>query len=325
VADLPIWNFDGSSTGQAPGHNSEVLLKPVRIVRDPFRGGDNILVLCECMNPDMTPHKTNLRAGAAAMFERDLGAEPWYGLEQEYTMFEADGVTPLGWPRGGYPRPQGPYYCGVGVENAFGRRVVEAHYRACLYAGVKIAGCNAEVMPGQWEFQIGPAVGIEAGDHLWLARYLLFRIAEEMGVRVTLDPKPMPGDWNGAGMHTNFSTKPMREDGGMAHIIAAVEKLRPKHAEHIKAYGEGNERRLTGAHETAPIDKFSYGVANRGASIRIPRQCDIDGKGYLEDRRPASSADPYIVTSLLFRTCHLDVPLHGSAIESHSESTKHDD
>merc|ERR1712036_216586 len=177
---------------------------------------------------------------------------------------------------------------------------------ACLYAGVKIAGINAEVMPGQWEYQIGPCTGIESGDDMWMSRYLMVRVCELMGCNVTFDPKPMSGDWNGAVCHTNYSTKPMREEGGYAEIIKAIEKLGAKHDEHIKLYGEGNDRRLTGAHETAPITKFSYGVANRGASVRIPRDAERDGKGYFEDRRPASNMDPYVVTSKIFDTTVLE-------------------
>jgi len=235
-----------------------------------------------------------------------LDEEPWFGIEQEYTLFEKDGRTPLGWPKGGFPGPQGPYYCGAGTDSAFGRSVMEAHYEACLYAGIKIAGTNAEVMPGQWEYQIGPCEGIESGDHLWMSRYIMIRVCEAQQINVQFDPKPIPGDWNGAGCHTNYSTEAMRNDGGYAVIIEAVEKLKEKHLEHIASYGTGNERRLTGAHETAPIDKFSYGVANRGASVRIPRSAEADKKGYFEDRRPASNMDPYVVTSKLFKTTVLD-------------------
>jgi len=220
-------------------------------------------------------------------------------------MFDSDGVTPFGWPKGGFPKAQGPYYCSVGAENAFGRPIVEAHYRCCLYAGIAISGINAEVMPGQWEYQVGPAEGIESGDQMFMSRYFLLRVAEIFGVVISFDPKPIPGDWNGAGMHTNFSTEAMRQDGGFDVIIEAIKKLETKHMEHIAVYGEGNERRLTGRHETAPITKFSYGVANRGASIRIPRQAEKDKKGYFEDRRPASNACPYAVTSKVFETCCL--------------------
>jgi glutamine synthetase len=308
VEDLPVWNFDGSSTGQAPGKDSEVYLKPVAVFKDPFRRGPHILVLCECCLPDgkLTPIPTNTRREADKLFRAGLEHEPWFGIEQEYTLFESDMVTPYGWPKNGYPRPQGPFYCSAGAENAFGRRVSDAHYKACIYAGVRISGTNAEVMPGQWEYQVGPCVGIESGDHVVMSRYIMHRVCEEFGLVVSFDPKPMAGDWNGAGCHTNFSTKIMREDGGYAEIIKAVEKLGKKHQEHIACYGVGNDRRLTGAHETAPITKFSYGVAHRGASVRIPRQAKLEGKGYFEDRRPASNMDPYVVTSKIFKTTVLD-------------------
>merc|ERR1719469_443968 len=183
---------------------------------------------------------------------------------------------------------------------------MEAHYEACLFAGIMIGGTNAEVMPGQWEYQVGPCVGIDSGDHLWMSRYIMIRVCEEQQVNVTFDPKPIPGDWNGAGCHTNYSTEAMRQEGGWSEIIKAIEKLEAKHVEHIQVYGTGNERRLTGAHETASIDKFSYGVANRGASVRIPRTAEAEGKGYFEDRRPASNMDPYLVTSKIFQTTCLD-------------------
>jgi len=304
--DLPVWNFDGSSTGQAPGDDSEVLLQPVAIFDDPFRGGDNVLVLCECLAPDMQAIPTNTRRAAKAGFDQKPDEEPWFGIEQEYTLFEKDGRTPLGWPSGGFPGPQGPYYCSAGTDCAYGRSIMEAHYEACLYAGITISGTNAEVMPGQWEYQVGPCVGISSGDHLWMSRYLMVRVCEAQGINVSFDPKPIPGDWNGAGCHTNYSTAKMRAAGGYEEIVAAIEKLGKKHQEHIQAYGEGNERRLTGAHETAPIDKFCYGVANRGASIRIPRSAEAEKCGYFEDRRPASNMDPYIVTSKIFHTTCLE-------------------
>jgi len=302
--DLPVWNYDGSSTGQAPGRDSEVYLKPVAIYPDPFRRGNNVLVLCETCLPDgkLTPIPSNTRNQCAKTMARAKDAKPWFGIEQEYTLFEQDGITPLGWPSGGFPGPQGPYYCSIGSENAFGRRVVEAHYRACLYAGIKIAGCNAEVLPGQWEYQIGPCEGIDSGDQVWMSRYLMHRVCEEFGVIVSFDPKPKSGDWNGSGAHTNYSTEAMRVDGGFDEIIKAIEKLGKRHNEHIAVYGKGNERRLTGAHETAPITKFSYGVADRGSSIRIPRQAKLEGKGYFEDRRPAANMDPYLVTGMIVTT-----------------------
>nr|MBO0672096.1 glutamine synthetase [Acinetobacter baumannii] len=216
----------------------------------------------------------------------------------------------LGWPKNGFPGPQGPYYCGVGTNKVFGREVVEAHYRACLYAGINIAGTNAEVMPAQWEFQVGPCEGITIGDDLWMARFLLHRVAEDFDVVVSFDPKPIPGDWNGAGNHTNFSTKAMREENGIKAIEDAIERLRINHKRHIMAYdpkqGKDNERRLTGKHETSSIHDFSAGIANRGASIRIPRQVAEEKMGYLEDRRPSSNCDPYVVSEALVRTICLE-------------------
>jgi len=306
VDAYPKWNYDGSSTGQAPGDDSEVMIVPRAKYPDPFRGGNHVLVLCDTYVPDDgTPLPTNTRAPAVARFESGGAKEqvPWYGLEQEYTLFNLDGVTPLGWPVGGFPKPQGPYYCGAGADRAFGRAVSEAHYRACLYAGLEVSGTNAEVMPGQWEYQIGPSIGIDAADQLTISRYILSRVCEDLGVIVTIDPKPIAGDWNGAGMHINFSTESTRKEGGLAVIEGMCEKLGAKHTEHIAAYGEGNERRLTGDCETASIDQFSYGVADRGCSIRIPRDTAADKKGYLEDRRPASNVDPYVATSLIFATC----------------------
>ncbi|MCO5548907.1 hypothetical protein L7F22_002369 [Adiantum nelumboides] len=308
--DLPKWNYDGSSTGQAPGEDSEVILYPQAIFKDPFRKGDNILVICDAYTPQGEPIPTNKRYAAAKIFS-DPAVEkevPWFGIEQEFTLLQKEVKWPLGWPVGGFPGPQGPYYCGVGADKAWGRSIIDAHYKACIYAGVQISGINGEVMPGQWEFQVGPCEGISAGDQLWCARYILERITELAGVVLTLDPKPIDGDWNGAGCHTNYSTKTMREEGGYEVIKKAIEKLGLRHKEHIAAYGEGNERRLTGRHETADIHTFSWGVANRGASIRVGRDTEKEGKGYFEDRRPASNMDPYTVTSMVAYTTLLYNP-----------------
>lgn len=307
--DLPIWNYDGSSTYQAQGSNSDTYLHPVAIYKDPFRRGSAILVLCDTYKADGTPTATNKRKACLEAVNKCLDEEPWFGIEQEYTLLDFDG-HPLGWPKNGYPGPQGPYYCGAGANKVYGRDIVLAHYQACLYAGIKIAGTNAEVMPAQWEYQVGPCEGISVGDDLWMSRFILHRIAEEFGVVATLDPKPMPGDWNGAGAHTNISTARMRADGGIHEIEKAIAKLSKCHERHIRAYdpneGRDNERRLTGRHETSSIHDFSAGVANRGASIRIPRGVSDEGKGYFEDRRPSSNCDPYSVVEAILRTICLD-------------------
>ncbi|KAG6547616.1 hypothetical protein Mapa_011065 [Marchantia paleacea] len=300
--DFPEWSFDGSSTGQAEGNNSDCILKPVFSCPDPIRGDHHVLVLCEVLTPEGKPHRTNTRRLIEDILSEDvLAQETLFGFEQEYTMFGKNG-HPYGWPDAGYPAPQGPFYCGVGLEAVYGRPLVEAHLDACVKAGLKISGINAEVMPGQWEFQIGPAGPLETGDHVMIARWLLHRLGEDFGIISTFEPKPMQGDWNGAGAHTNYSTKAMRQDGGMTAIKAAIEKLSKKHKEHIAQYGLGNERRLTGKHETANIDTFKSGVADRGASIRIPLPVSLANKGYLEDRRPAANVDPYVVCRMLIQT-----------------------
>jgi glutamine synthetase len=309
IDDFPEWGFDGSSTYQAQGRDSDLLLKPVSFVDDPLLGGENYLVLCEVMNPDNTPHRTNKRARLREVMEKIGKAhDPWIGFEQEYTLFR--GQQPLGWPDRGYPAPQGPFYCGVGADEVFGRHLVEEHTAACIEAGIMIHGTNAEVMPGQWEFQIGyrgisseTADPLTVCDHLWLARWLLYRIGEDYDINARLHPKPVKGDWNGAGKHTNFSTQATRHPKtGMAAIEKAIKALEKNHDKHIKVYGADLELRLTGKHETAPIDKFSAGIADRGASVRIPRSVANQGYGYFEDRRPGANANPYEVAALLVET-----------------------
>jgi glutamine synthetase len=293
-----IWGFDGSSTQQATGDNSDVVLNPVLVLPDPLRGGDHKLVMTETLLTDLTPHPSNTRAACAAASEKYASFDMWYGIEQEYTFF--DGIKPLGWPDNGFPAPQGGYYCGVGADEVFGREVVEDHMDACMEAGIHISGINAEVMPGQWEFQIGPVGSPRAADELWLARWLLYRIAEDHGISATLDPKPIKGDWNGAGAHTNFSTKQMRES--YQPCIDAAEALGTNVTEHITNYGDRIEERLTGEHETQRHDQYSYGESDRGASVRIPWQVVKDQKGYIEDRRPNANCDPYVVTRLIIET-----------------------
>ena len=301
IKELPEWGFDGSSTLQADGSDSDCLLRPASFFPDPIRGGNDILVMCEVFNADGTVHASNHRAQLREMAEKLSSEECWFGIEQEYTFMDMEG-KPYGWPENGFPAPQGKYYCGVGSEQVYGRDIVEEHLEVCLRAGLEISGINAEVMPAQWEYQVGPVGPLAVSDQLWIARWLLRRVAEEWDVTVSIDPKPMKGDWNGAGAHTNFSTKSMREKGGIKVIEEACEKLSKKHKEHIAVYGSNNEERLTGLHETCSINDFRYGVSDRGASIRIPMGTANDGFGYLEDRRPSANMDPYQVCFALMDT-----------------------
>jgi glutamine synthetase len=297
----PIWGFDGSSTEQATGDKSDCVLKPVFVCPDPIRGGANVLVMCEVLLVDMKPHPTNTRSACEKVAKKHAKHDCWFGIEQEYTMLRLDG-SPYGFPEGGFPAPQGPYYCGVGAGRVVGRQIIERHTQACLDAGLSISGTNAEVMPGQWEFQVGPLGALAVSDQLYVARWLLHRIAEDYDVVISFAAKPMKGDWNGAGAHTNFSTKAMREPGGLAVIEAACKALGKKIDAHVAAYGHDIQSRLTGKHETAPWNKFSYGISDRGSSVRIPWQTGVDGYGYMEDRRPNANMDPYSVTRLLVDT-----------------------
>ena len=318
ITDFPMWGFDGSSTNQATGDHSDLILQPVRCCPDPILGAPNYLVMCEVLNPDETPHATNHRAQLRdIMAQGGSKHEPWFGFEQEYTLFS--GRTPLGWPENGYPAPQGPFYCGVGADEVFGRDMVEEHAQACIDANLMLFGTNAEVMPGQWEFQIGyrgidteSADPLSVCDHLWFARWLLYRIGEKYNIIATLHPKPIKGDWNGAGKHTNFSTKETRDPkSGMQAIQRAIDALSKRHAQHVAAYGFGLAQRLTGKHETADINVFTSGVSDRGASVRIPQSVAEKGYGYIEDRRPGANADPYRVASMIVQTtCHsaIDAP-----------------
>jgi len=300
---FPDWGFDGSSTNQAAGDASDCHLRPVRDYPDPIRGEGHFLVMCEVFLADgVTPHPTNTRAPLRKVLEAGGDKlDAWFGLEQEYTLF--DGSRPLGFGEDRrYPPAQGPYYCGVGADQVYGRELVEEHMLACAAAGIQISGINAEVMPGQWEYQVGPVTALDAGDQLWMSRWLLYRIGEEYGINATLDPKPVPGDWNGAGLHTNFSTAAMRTEGGMEKITEWCDAASTKVEEHLDVYGDGIEMRLTGRHETCSFRDFKYGVSDRTASIRIPLGTAQAGYGYLEDRRPNANGDPYEIAGAMLKT-----------------------
>lgn len=302
--DLPEWSFDGSSTGQATGEDSDCILKPVRVVKDPIRNDNcSFLVLCEVLNTDGTPHPTNTRAELVKVAKKYQSEEMWFGIEQEYFMLDQNNIA-LGWPGGNHvPKQQGHYYCGIGADRVFGREVSEAHLDACLKAGIDICGTNVEVAPGQHEYQVGPLDPVSMADQLWLSRYLLNRIGEKQGVIIALDPKPYRGDWNGSGAHTNLSTKLMRENGGIKHIEIACKKLAKKHKLHMDNYGAGNDKRMTGEFETSNYDTFTYSIdSNRGQSVRVPVGVRKAGKGYMEDRRPSSNCDPNVVCRLLMET-----------------------
>ncbi|KAM3961315.1 glutamine synthetase 2 cytoplasmic [Aphomia sociella] len=304
---VPQWSFDGSSTGQAKTHNSDTLLIPSAVYKDPFRKSPNIIILCETYYADAVPTPTNHRAHCAKILNKISEQDPWFGIEQEYTFFDSD-LWPLGWPKlRGYPDLKAKFsYCGNG-EHIAGREIVECHARACLYSGMYYGGCNAEVMKGSWEFQVGTTPGIKAADDLWMGRYLLNRIAENFGVITSYHPKPMGKDQPGIGCHHNFSVSKMRSNDGIKEIELVCKILCNQHEKFIKKYGLGdgeeNKKRLTGKFETASFDSCRWGIADRSASIRLHRNVVSERKGFLEDRRPAGDCDPYKVCALLGETC----------------------
>ncbi len=298
LEDCPMWSFDGSSTEQAEGNSSDCLLKPVAIFPDPDRK-NAFLVMTEVLNADGTAHESNGRSTI-----EDDDNDFWFGFEQEYFLWDPEIDRPLGFPAEGYPAPQGPYYCSVGGKNAFGREIIEEHLDICLEAGINVEGINAEVATGQWEFQVFAKGAKAAGDQIWVSRYILERTAEKYGLSINWHPKPLGDtDWNGSGMHANFSNEVLRTCGSKETYESICEAFGPVVKEHIEVYGADNDKRLTGAHETQSIDKFSYGVSDRGASIRIPIATVENGwKGWLEDRRPASNGDPYKIAARIITT-----------------------
>ncbi len=299
IAELGNWSFDGSSTKQAVGGSSDCLLIPVAIYPDPSRI-NGYLVMTEVMNADGTPHVSN---GRATIDDDDN--DFWFGFEQEYFIMDTKTQLPLGFPIGGYPAPQGMYYCSVGGKNTHGRNLVEEHADLCIDAGLNFEGINQEVASGQWEFQLFAKGAKKAGDEIWISRYLLDRLTESYGYYIDYHPKPLGKDmdWNGSGMHANFSNEILRTCGDKEVYATICEAFRPFVKEHIAVYGEFNDQRLTGDHETAAITDFSWGVSDRGASIRIPIIAVENGwKGWLEDRRPASNGDPYKIAARIIKT-----------------------
>lgn len=300
LEDCPLWSFDGGSTRQATIDSSDCVLKPVAIFPDPARD-NGYLVMNEVLNSDGTPHASNTRTHI-----EDPENDFWFGFEQEYFIMDKHTQLPLGFPVGGYPGPQGLYYCSVGGRNTHGREFVEEHADLCIAAGLNFEGINQEVASGQWEFQLFAKGAKKAGDEIWVARYLLDRLTEKYGYYIEYHPKPIKGDWNGSGMHANFSNTTLRTCGSQEVFEKICKAFKPLNEEHLAVYGEFNEERLTGHHETPSIHDFSFGVSDRRASIRIPIIAVQNGwKGWLEDRRPASNGDPYRIAARIIQTVNM--------------------
>ena len=286
VNQLPLWNYDGSSTGQATTESSEVILRPVRMYPSPFEPIDQ-LVLCDTLLPSGEPHPTNTRI---RYVDRNDGAR--FGFEQEFFLTDRYGDLLTA------TKPQGSYYCGVGANHAIERPCIVAAMMNCIKAGLRITGMNAEVAPAQWEIQLDD-MGVAACDGLWMLRYILTRTVEGYGWGISFHPKPLAHPWNGSGCHTNYSTQAMRDPSGYDVIMHTIHQLGQRHTMDMSQYGTENRLRLSGHCETSSYDTFTYGVGDRTASIRIPTETYRNQCGYLEDRRPASNMDPYVVASLL--------------------------
>lgn len=335
IKKYPNWSFDGSSTDQAEsgeGKNTDCVLKPVFQCDDPFRGEPHKLVFCGVYEPDgETPHKTNNRSKLYSQIKKlglsetlddgfKMEDSPWFGWEQEYTLmtkpdFQKGDGLPLGFRPNSEPRKQGDYYCGIGSDNVIGRKIVEEHLEKCVEVGLDVSGINAEVLLGQWEYQIGPVTALNGSDQLWMSRYILERVAENHGIIVSYHPKPVKSNkWNGSGCHVNFSDKEMRDEGGITKILQVMKTLEKNHKEHIEVYGLDNDQRSTGELETSDINKFTYGYSTRDTSVRIPLSTKIDGKGYFEDRRPASNCDPYQVSLRMLKTVFENITVEQTEI-----------
>lgn len=299
VDDIDEWNFDGSSTGQAEGAKSEVFLKPVKMIKCPFRRRNNaFIVLCETYLPSGEPASWNHRHDASKIFQKYSNAKSLFGIECEYYVYDCDTNLPYYFDKN---MQQGQFYCSAGGRNAFMRDLLEEHLQSCLYAGIRITGTNLEVAPSQQEYQVLGS-GIDAADQVWLARYILDRISEKYNAYIVYNPKPLSGDFNGSGMHTNFSIESMRQGNGFEIIKSLMPKLAANHEEYMKHTGDGNRQRMSGIHETSSYDQFTWGIGSRNTSIRIPNDAVRGINFYIEDRRPASNADPYQITSQLLKT-----------------------
>ena len=304
---IPKWNYDGSSCGQSDigaGINTEIELYPVYWCWDPFRKeimerGQHSHTRCIMVLCDNNATAASRRNHAIESFKKPQTSEPWFGIEQEYYLVNSENSKcPYGYTESNMPKHQKRFYCNMSREN--GRDVAEKHMWYCISADLKIAGVNAEVGPSQWEYQIGPCVGIAAGDELMLSRYIMERIVSDIpGMTISWSPKPFR-QYNGSGCHTNFSTKEMREKGGYRHIIRSIELLGQRCANaQNDLYGVDNYLRTTGTHEAPSSKEFSYGVGTRNTSVRIGKQTSKDQKGYYEDRRPGANMNPYYVIAQL--------------------------
>ena len=292
----PVWNYDGSSTGQATTETSQCTLIPVRTYTD-RKNPTYIYVLCD------TPERRQMTSIQDTL-------DMWVGFEQEFFIWDLVMDRSIG-SYGNMP-PQGPYYCGVEAIAGYDYcrkhtvadllRLTELIARRCCDIGCELTGYNLEVAPGQTEIQVMSRSALKACDDLMMMRFMAHRVLIAERCKPVWDPKPLGPEWNGTGLHTNISTGATRCEGGIRAIHEYMDLLSQKHAEHLTVYGSGNETRLTGRHETSSMNIFTWSVGGRHTSVRIPSEVSLAGCGYFEDRRPAGNANPYLIAERILRT-----------------------
>ena len=296
LEQVPKWNYDGSSTGQATLEHSEVELVPLKIYKHKYDKSFPILVLCDTYNPKTNEVSSYIKA--KIVFDKYINEIPMFGLEQEFFMFDYRSNTILDCENG---YESGKNYCGNGKQCSKTRHYLVGVLYLCLNLDIKLTGMNYEVAPGQAEFQVCN-IGIDACFDLLMLRFILIRVGESYNIKPNWEPKPLKEE-NGSGCHINFSTDKMRKTILEKNLLSIIKdmclKLKKTHDYFInEVYGNDNKKRLTGTCETSSYKEFTVKHGSRGASIRIPKNGN-----YFEDRRPGSNIDPYLACSELLKTC----------------------
>lgn len=296
VNQIPIWNFDGSSTSQMDYStmNTEVLLQPIRVYIDGFneRNNENYLVLCDTYNINkdgiITPTVDNYRYGAINIFN-ETNLNPKFGFEQEFYLIDNENHEKLSSLTNISNKDNN--YCRTTTKYTY---IMNEFYNLCLSCKIGIVGWNAEVAPFQFEYQIF-GNGIDACDDLVMSRYVLERYMIDNNYEIKYDPK-LYENLSGSGCHINYSDVRSKE-----YMDKYIKALGETHNDLMKVYGENNNKRLTGLHETSSYSVFTYGVGDRYKSVRIPNSTALGLTNYFEDRRPGANINPYMACGALVK------------------------